>query len=88
MLKGKSLIRLFNYLKPYGRLVVGALIMGILGAGISLTFPWLVKIIIDQVLIQKNLLLLLFITVYSKKKSSSGCPMMDSMELPAICAPS
>lgn len=62
MLKGKSLIRLFNYLKPYGRLVVGALIMGILGAGISLTFPWLVKIIIDQVLIQKNLLLLLFIT--------------------------
>ena len=62
MIKGKSLFRLLNYLKPYGGLVAGALIMGILGAGISLIFPWLVKIIIDQVLIQKNLLLLLFIT--------------------------
>ncbi|HQK82417.1 MAG TPA: ABC transporter transmembrane domain-containing protein, partial [Atribacter sp.] len=62
MVKGKSLFRLLNYLKPYGGLVAGALIMGILGAGISLIFPWLVKIIIDQVLIQKNLLLLLFIT--------------------------
>jgi subfamily B ATP-binding cassette protein MsbA len=62
MVKGKSLFRLLNYLKPYGGLVAGALIMGILGAGISLIFPWLVKIIVDQVLIQKNLLLLLFIT--------------------------
>ncbi|QPM67157.1 ABC transporter ATP-binding protein [Atribacter laminatus] len=62
MIKGKSLFRLLNYLKPYGGLVAGALIMGILGAGISLIFPWLVKIIIDRVLIQKDLLLLLFIT--------------------------
>ena len=57
MVKGKSLFRLLNYLKPYGGLVAGALIMGILGAGISLIFPWLVKIIIDQVLIKKDLLL-------------------------------
>ena len=62
MIKGKSLFRLLSYLKPYGGLVAGALIMGILGAGISLIFPWLVKIIIDQVLIKKDLLLLLFIT--------------------------
>ena len=62
MIKGKSFFRLLKYLKPYGWLVFGALIMGILGAGISLIFPWLVKIIIDHVLIQKNLLLLLYIT--------------------------
>ena len=37
--KRKSLFRLLNYLKPYGGLVAGALIMGILGAGISLIFP-------------------------------------------------
>ena len=61
MIKGKSLFRLLNYLKPYGGLVAGALIMGILGLVLAL-FSWLVKIIIDQVLIQKNLLLLLFIT--------------------------
>ncbi|NLJ49377.1 MAG: ABC transporter ATP-binding protein, partial [Candidatus Atribacteria bacterium] len=63
MIKGKSFFRLLKYLKPYGGLVFGALFMSILGAGISLIFPWLVKIIIDRILIQKNMLLLLYITI-------------------------
>ena len=63
MLKGKSLFRLLYYLKPYGGLVAGSLVMAALGAGFNLTIPWLVKIIIDQALIQKNMSLLLLVSI-------------------------
>ncbi|MDK2896082.1 MAG: ATP-binding cassette, subfamily bacterial MsbA [Candidatus Atribacteria bacterium] len=58
---GKSLTRLIRYLRPYGWFVVGAVAMAALGSIFNLALPWLVKDMIDQALIDKNMRLLLFI---------------------------
>ncbi|MEI6157366.1 MAG: ABC transporter transmembrane domain-containing protein, partial [Atribacterota bacterium] len=60
--KSKSLFRLLRYLKPYGLFVFGAFIMAAAGAGVNLALPYLVKVIIDQALIGKNIQLLFLIS--------------------------
>lgn len=65
MQKKSSLLRLLHYLRPYGWYIVGSLLMALFGAGLNLVLPWLLRNIIDKVLIQKDLRLLLFISLGS-----------------------
>ncbi|MGQ9472529.1 MAG: ABC transporter ATP-binding protein [Candidatus Caldatribacteriaceae bacterium] len=60
-----SLLRLLQYLRPYGWYIVGSLLMALFGAGLNLVLPWLLRNIIDKVLIQKDLRMLLFISLGS-----------------------
>ena len=55
--------RLFSYIKPYtGRLVM-AMLCAILAAGANLYVPWLIKGVIDQVLADKDMMMLNLIAV-------------------------
>ncbi|NSW75395.1 MAG: ABC transporter ATP-binding protein [Candidatus Atribacteria bacterium] len=58
-----SLWRLLRYLRPYGWYIMGALLMALFGAGLNLLLPWLLRDTIDRVLIQKDLRLLMFISL-------------------------
>ena len=58
-----SYARLFSYIKPYtGRLVL-AMLCAILAAGANLYVPWLIKGVIDQVLADKDMMMLNLIAV-------------------------
>jgi len=59
----RGISRLFKYLLPYWRYVLGALIMALLGTLLNLALPWLVRETIDRALIEKNLRLLVFIAL-------------------------
>ncbi len=62
MVKRRSSVRrIVSYLKPYGKFVVGALVMALVGAGASLMVPWLLKDIIDHALIERNMQILIII---------------------------
>ncbi|MGQ9746195.1 MAG: ABC transporter ATP-binding protein [Candidatus Caldatribacteriaceae bacterium] len=65
MQRKSSLLRLLQYLRPYGWYIVGSLLMALFGAGLNLVLPWLLRNIIDKVLIQKDLRMLLFISLGS-----------------------
>ncbi len=55
--------RLFSYIKPYtGRLVM-AMLCAILAAGANLYVPWLIKGVIDQVLADKDMMMLNLIAI-------------------------
>jgi len=57
-----SLGRLLRYLRPYWKFVLGAILMAIVGASFSIVLPWLVKDIIDKVLLERNIRLLMLIS--------------------------
>ncbi len=57
------LVRLFRYLVPYWRYILGALLLAFLGALLNLALPWLVEKTIDRALLEKNLRLLVFIAL-------------------------
>ncbi|MBR0325265.1 MAG: ABC transporter ATP-binding protein [Selenomonadales bacterium] len=58
-----SFVRLYSYIAPYkGRLVL-ALFCAILAAGANLYVPWLIKGVIDQVLADKDMMMLNLIAV-------------------------
>ncbi len=67
-LKSKSVFRkssfwrLLRYLKPYWKFVLGAILMAFIGASFSVVLPWLVKDIIDRVLLERNIRLLMIIS--------------------------
>ncbi len=55
--------RLFSYIKPYtGRLIM-AMLCAILAAGANLYVPWLIKGVIDQVLADKDMMMLNLIAI-------------------------
>ena len=54
----KSLLRVLTYLKPYRRLVVLTFAFAALTTGLELLPPWLIKVVIDEVIPQKDLSLL------------------------------
>uniref|UniRef100_A0A7V4TIT3 ABC transporter ATP-binding protein n=1 Tax=Candidatus Caldatribacterium saccharofermentans TaxID=1454753 RepID=A0A7V4TIT3_9BACT len=57
------LVRLFRYLTPYWKYILGALLLAVLGALLNLALPWLVEKTIDRALLEKNLRLLVFIAL-------------------------
>lgn len=59
----RHLVRLFRYLVPYWRYILGALLLAFLGALLNLALPWLVEKTIDRALLEKNLRLLVFIAL-------------------------
>ena len=55
--------RLFSYIRPYmGRLIM-AMICALLASGANLYVPWLIKGVIDQVLADKDMMMLNLIAV-------------------------
>ena len=58
-----SLWRLLRYLRPYWKFVLGAILMAVVGASFSIVLPWLVKDIIDKVLLERNIRLLMLISL-------------------------
>lgn len=58
-----DLSRLLKYLLPYWKYILGALLLALLGALLNLALPWLVQNTIDRALIQRDLRLLIFITL-------------------------
>jgi|UniRef100_A0A7V3YFY9 subfamily B ATP-binding cassette protein MsbA len=59
----RHLVRLFHYLVPYWRYILGALLLAFLGALLNLALPWLVEKTIDRALLEKDLRLLVFIAL-------------------------
>jgi subfamily B ATP-binding cassette protein MsbA len=59
----RHLVRLFRYLVPYWRYILGALLLAFLGALLNLALPWLVEKTIDRALLEKDLRLLVFIAL-------------------------
>ncbi|MCK5393528.1 MAG: hypothetical protein KAI91_04260, partial [Candidatus Omnitrophica bacterium] len=54
----KNLRELLCLLKPYKKKVVFAFIAILIANVLGLTFPWAIKIIIDEILIKRNTILL------------------------------
>ncbi|MBQ2114879.1 MAG: ABC transporter ATP-binding protein [Selenomonadales bacterium] len=63
MNKRNSYKRLFSYIRPYtGRLIM-AMVCAMLAAGANLYVPWLIKGVIDQVLADKDMMMLNLIAI-------------------------
>lgn len=63
MNKRNSYKRLFSYIRPYtGRLIM-AMLCAMLAAGANLYVPWLIKGVIDQVLADKDMMMLNLIAI-------------------------
>ncbi|MBQ9616572.1 MAG: ABC transporter ATP-binding protein, partial [Selenomonadaceae bacterium] len=59
----KNYRRLLRYIYPYKKRLVLAIFCIIMAAGANLYLPWIIKDMIDEVLIEKNMLLLNIISV-------------------------
>ncbi|MBR3458224.1 MAG: ABC transporter ATP-binding protein, partial [Selenomonadaceae bacterium] len=59
----KNYRRLLRYIYPYKKRLVLAIFCIVMAAGANLYLPWIIKDMIDEVLIEKNMLLLNIISV-------------------------
>lgn len=55
-------LRLLKYVYPYVPRVIGAIICTIMSAGCNLYLPWIIKDVVDQVLVNKNTVMLYMIS--------------------------
>lgn len=59
----KSIGRAFGYLRPYWLLEIPALVCALAGTVANLAFPWITKILIDDVFVHRSLASLNFCTL-------------------------
>lgn len=59
----QSYLRLLRYFKPYSGYLIAAILCLLVSTAANLTIPWVIKSIVDQVLIKKSMAMLNFVAV-------------------------
>ena len=54
----RNFARALGYLKPYWRLQIVALVVAIVTSFLALVYPWVIKLLVDEALIDRNELML------------------------------